>query len=272
MNRQSFIDMLMPAALEASQMTGIDPRIIVAQAAQETGWGRSAPGNNYFGIKSHGKGGGQSLATHEYVNGNRVGVTDSFRQYESPADSVMGYASFMTENPRYEPMRQARGMDAQLAALGSSGYATDPNYSSSVGSIARGIPLPDGFSAGGTDAHDLGVAPVFGGARNVGPYGSRATAGDPQSGMGPYGTEGGAYDPDPAIVDALSDKKSGGLGAALQALGQASRPAPAGRPMRLGGFSDARGSAPSLDDILADLAKGGGLGNTLLQRRMQGYI
>lgn len=143
-DKQAFIDMLMPDAIEASQRTGIDPRIIIAQAAQETGWGKSAPGNNYFGIKSHGQGGGQTLNTHEYINGQRVNVADNFRAFGSPGESVAGYADFIQQNPRYKPLMQAQGLDAQLEALQASGYATDPNYSSSVGSIARGISLPGG--------------------------------------------------------------------------------------------------------------------------------
>lgn len=141
-SQESFVSGLMPAAVEASKRTGVDPRIIVAQAAQETGWGKHAPGNNYFGIKSHGQGGGQNLATTEYINGKPVRVSDSFRGYASPADSVKGYADFLLENPRYKPMMAAQGLDAQLAALGASGYATDPNYANSVGAIARSLPVP----------------------------------------------------------------------------------------------------------------------------------
>ncbi|WP_458380263.1 glycoside hydrolase family 73 protein [Sinorhizobium medicae] len=141
-SKAEFVNALLPAAIEESKRTGVDPRIIVAQAAQETGWGKSAPGNNFFGIKSHGKGGGQSLNTHEYVNGKRVNVKDSFRTFGSPGESVRGYGDFILENPRYKGLREAQGLDAQLAALQASGYATDPNYSSSVGAIARGIQLP----------------------------------------------------------------------------------------------------------------------------------
>jgi flagellum-specific peptidoglycan hydrolase FlgJ len=137
-DRGAFVESLMPAAIAASERTGIDPRIIVAQAAQETGWGKAAPGNNYFGIK----GPGQTLATHEVVNGMSLPVKDSFRTFASPQDSVNGYADFMLDNPRYAAMRGAPGMDAQLDALGKSGYATDPNYSNSVGSIARAIQMP----------------------------------------------------------------------------------------------------------------------------------
>lgn len=137
--KQRFIDTLMPAAIEVSKQTGIDPRIIVAQAAIETGWGRSAPGNNYFGIKSHGKSGGQTFTTHEVIDGKRVKIKDSFRRFTSPADSVMGYGEFIKQNPRYRPLQQARGLDAQLAALQASGYATDPAYSRKVGAVARGL-------------------------------------------------------------------------------------------------------------------------------------
>lgn len=141
-NRQAFIDALMPAAIEASKQTGVDPRLIVGQAAVESGWGQHAPGNNYFGIKSHGQPGGNQLATTEYENGQPVRTSASFRAYASPEDSVKGYADFITQNPRYGAMRSAPDLDSQLAALGKSGYATDPNYANTVGSIARGLPAP----------------------------------------------------------------------------------------------------------------------------------
>ena len=141
-DKRAFIDALMPAAIEQSRRTGIDPRVIIGQAALETGWGRAAPGNNFFGIKSHGKEGGQTLTTHEVIDGKRVKIRDRFRQYESPADSVRGYGDFILHNPRYGNFRAAQGLDNQLAELQASGYATDPNYGAKVGQIARSIPLP----------------------------------------------------------------------------------------------------------------------------------
>lgn len=140
--KDSFVSMLWPHALEASKQTGVDPRIIVAQGALESNWGRSAPGNNYFGIKSHGKSGGNTLATTEVVNGRTVKVNDSFRAFGGPEDSVRGYAEFINKNPRYGEFRSAQGLDAQIAALGRSGYATDPNYASKIASIASGLPAP----------------------------------------------------------------------------------------------------------------------------------
>jgi hypothetical protein len=145
-NQQEFIEAMMPHALRVSQETGLDPRLVIAQAAQETGWGRSAPNNNFFGIKSHGRAGGAKLGTHEYVNGQRVNMPDSFRTYGGMGESADDYARFLRENPRYKEMLAAGDLDGQLAALGRSGYATDPNYARSVGSIARGIQVPQGMA------------------------------------------------------------------------------------------------------------------------------
>lgn len=142
--KEEFVSTLMPLAQDASAKTGVDPRIIVAQAALESGWGKSAPGNNLFGIKSHGQPGGNVLPTTEVVNGQPVRTTDSFRAYNSPADSVSGYADFINKNPRYSELKSAPDLESQVAALGKSGYATDPNYAAKVGSIARGLPAPDG--------------------------------------------------------------------------------------------------------------------------------
>lgn len=164
MNREQFIATLLPHALEASKATGVDPRIIIAQGALESNWGKSAPGNNYFGIKSHGQGGGNSLTTTEVINGQPVRVRDSFRAYADPGDSVRGYTDFINTNPRYRDFKSAQGIDAQIDALGRSGYATDPNYSSKIASIARSIPLggPRSDAPDGPKGQES-YKPVFGG-------------------------------------------------------------------------------------------------------------
>ena len=141
MPKADFIAEMAPYAIAEGERLGLDPRIIIAQAAQETGWAKSAPGNNYFGIKSHGKGGGNTMRTHEYVYGEKVYIDDSFRGYAGVGDSVKGYGDFLKENPRYSKMLGAEDFAGQLKALGESGYATDQNYARSVGSIARGIDL-----------------------------------------------------------------------------------------------------------------------------------
>ena len=142
--QQEFVRSMWPHAVRVSRATGLDPRLVVGVAAQETGWGQSAPNNNYFGIKSHGAPGGTTLSTKEYVDGAPVTVSDSFRGYGSIGESADDYASFLMQNPRYQGLLGAQGLDAQIEALGASGYATDPNYAANVGSIARGIQAPGG--------------------------------------------------------------------------------------------------------------------------------
>lgn len=134
-DKDAFVQQFMPLAMQASQKTGVDPNIIVAQAALESGWGKSAPNNNYFGIKGE----GQTLPTTEVVNGQPVQTQAFFKGFNSPEDSVNGYADFINKNPRYAPLKNAQGMDAQLSALQQSGYATDPQYGSKVGSIAKSL-------------------------------------------------------------------------------------------------------------------------------------
>lgn len=176
--RSAFIDTLMPHAMKVSQETGIDPRIIIAQGALESAWGKSAPGNNFFGIKSHGQSGGNTLATTEVVNGRPVRVNDSFRAYPDAGASVADYGNFLKTNRRYQPMLAAKGLDAQIAALGASGYATDPNYASKIKSIALSIPnvgdLPAAGASeiGGQVNQDGFFIPPGGSPQPASPYGA----------------------------------------------------------------------------------------------------
>jgi hypothetical protein len=133
-SQQAFVDRVTPYAMAASQATGIDPRVIIAQAALESAWGTAAPGGNYFGIK----GPGQVQATKEFENGRMVPQNASFRTYSGPEQSFQDYARLMNTG-FYSPVRQASGLEGQTAALGKSGYATDPNYGSKLAAIAGDI-------------------------------------------------------------------------------------------------------------------------------------
>ena len=133
----AFLMRIAPRAIMVAQELGIDPRIVAAQAALETGWGKSVKGNNLFGIKSHGKADGMMVQTHEVLDGKRQKITDSFRQYESFDDSIEDYGLFVRENKRYQPMLEADTLDEQITALGKSGYATDPEYAKKIADIAK---------------------------------------------------------------------------------------------------------------------------------------
>jgi len=138
--KADFVSAIQPLAKQLSQELGIDERVIIAQSAVETGWGSKVKGNSFFGIKAHG-GEGIDFTTHEVIDGKRVKVTDKFKAYNSLADSVKGYGTFLQENPRYKPFLAATTLEEQIAALGRSGYATDPNYAKTVRSIVKGRTL-----------------------------------------------------------------------------------------------------------------------------------
>lgn len=141
-SHQDFINRIAPVAMEVAEQTGLDPKLVVAQAAHESGWGKSAPGNNLFGIKAHGAAAGPALATTEVVGGKPVRTTARFRTYATPEDSVRGYGEFLKTNPRYRGVMSATSLDEQIDAMGKSGYATDPEYAAKLRAITRSIRLP----------------------------------------------------------------------------------------------------------------------------------
>ena len=143
--KNDFLKALTPVAKEVANDLGISHKIVLAQAALESGWGSKVKGNNLMGIKSHGEAGGVDVVTHEVLNGKRVKVTDSFKQYDTPEDSIRGYGSFLKANSRYKHFLRAgpENEDAQLSALGMSGYATDPKYIYKLKAIMKGLPDDD---------------------------------------------------------------------------------------------------------------------------------
>jgi len=139
-DKAAFIAAITPAAEAAAAKLDIDPKIIIAQSALETGWGKAVKDNSYFGIKAHGSDKTVSFNTHEEdAAGLMRKQKDSFRAYDNLDDSVAGYAEFISNNPRYKPMLEAETTEEQIAALGASGYATDSKYGDKIRSIVKGL-------------------------------------------------------------------------------------------------------------------------------------
>lgn len=160
MNPQEFFRAYLPYARSVSEQTGIDPRLVLAQAALETGYGRSAPDYNFFGIKGR----GQTQQTKEFRNGQWVTENAGFRSYSDPSGSFADYADLMMNSARYEPVRAGRTLEEQIAAMASSGYATDPDYGAKLAGIAGMIdynsPELIGADAMRALGRDTGAIPV----------------------------------------------------------------------------------------------------------------
>lgn len=144
-----FINQLMPFAKKAAAQLGVNPSVLIAQAALETGWGKrllkDAQGNtsnNFFNIKSSNGWNGDKLevSTLEFKNGIAQQEMAKFRQYPSIADSFQDYVNFIKTNPRYQDaLNLAADAKKYIQALHGAGYATDPHYSQKIISVFQAI-------------------------------------------------------------------------------------------------------------------------------------
>ncbi len=138
-DRQSFIKSMLPHAQKAAQVLGVEPQVLIAQAALETGWGKhfAAP-YNLFGIKAdqswHGPKSTQE--TVEFTGAMPMVEQADFRAYHSFEESFLDYARFLRENPRYEKaLANVTHNEAFVDALAEAGYATDPQYATKIKAI-----------------------------------------------------------------------------------------------------------------------------------------
>ena len=160
----TFKEKYLPYAMESERKTGISAIFILAQAALETGWGKYAPGNMFFGIKASATTpaekrqllrtqevlsavpqiedfpeiisvadgedspeiiGGCKAATGQYY----CQVRDWFRKYNSPEESFTDHARLLSQHPRYQKAMRYKNDPYRLAEeIAAAGYATDPKY------------------------------------------------------------------------------------------------------------------------------------------------
>lgn len=137
MTKNEFIATIAPMAIEDMIQTGVLASITIAQAALESAWGESAPGNNLFGIKATGDEPQSEQVTKECYNGEWLTVRDGFRAYESWYGSIVDHSAFLLENGRYAAagfFDRCAALDFQGAAsaLQAAGYATDPDYANKL--------------------------------------------------------------------------------------------------------------------------------------------
>jgi flagellar protein FlgJ len=145
-SKDDFLRTMRPHAEQAAREIGVDPDALLAQAALETGWGRSVPCNasgecsfNLFGIKagSQWSGATVNVPTLEFESGIPVRKVERFRAYDSPADSFRDYAALIRDSSRYASARGAGdNVEAFASALQQGGYATDPNYAQKIAAVA----------------------------------------------------------------------------------------------------------------------------------------
>jgi flagellar protein FlgJ len=145
---EHFVRRYLPDATAAARALGIDPRLLLAQAALETGWGSATPqhpdgrsANNLFGMKAGDgwQGGRVAHWTMEHLGGVTARKREVFRAYDHAADSFADYVDLIGGSPRYaQALARSSDPEAYARAIGEAGYATDPDYAEKWLSIYHG--------------------------------------------------------------------------------------------------------------------------------------
>ena len=145
---EEFIRNIWDHAVNAAKELGLDPAVLVAQSALETGWGKKViqgdlgSSFNLFGIKADSRWDGKAATvnTVEFRDGLATLEKASFRAYDSLAGAFNDYVSFLKSNPRYQQaLDKVSDSKEFLHELQSAGYATDPKYADKIlGILDRG--------------------------------------------------------------------------------------------------------------------------------------
>ncbi|EHJ9980480.1 flagellar assembly peptidoglycan hydrolase FlgJ [Vibrio parahaemolyticus] len=145
---ESFVNSMKPYAEKAAKALGVEPSLLLAQAALETGWGQKVvqnargSSNNLFNIKADISWQGDKVTTQtlEFHDNTPVKETAAFRSYSNYQDSFNDYIRFLNDNPRYETALQQRGdSESFIRGIHRAGYATDPTYADKVLQVKQKI-------------------------------------------------------------------------------------------------------------------------------------
>jgi len=149
MTPNEFVKKYFPYAREVEKETEIPAVAILAQAVHESGWGRSAIGNNFFGIKYRkGDWKFQEVLTTEYserpddfkganiksvvydkkTNKYIYKLYQYFADYPTPKEAFMAHAELLLNDRYKHALRWKHSPKRYMIAVWRAGYATDPNY------------------------------------------------------------------------------------------------------------------------------------------------
>jgi hypothetical protein len=132
-DQQDFVSTYGPIAGDIAQATGLDPSLVLGQAALESGWGKSMTGNNPWGLSPGGK-----LAT-----------------YPDVGTAAQAYVDLM-KTPRYAGVAASSDPTDQAKALVAGGYNTaNPAYASTLTNMTNIVKNQVGVP--GADAPQIGA-------------------------------------------------------------------------------------------------------------------
>jgi hypothetical protein len=145
----SFISSVAPMAQHDQAVHAVPASVSIAQAILESNWGNSTLAQNdknYFGIKcataTNPGSGSTAIGCHAYPTTECTPtchtVTAYFRVYAAIGDSFVDHGAFLRVNSRYaNAFNDTNNPDQFVRDIAADGYATDPNYASSVISLMQ---------------------------------------------------------------------------------------------------------------------------------------
>jgi flagellum-specific peptidoglycan hydrolase FlgJ len=134
--RGAFLRSVAPGALEAALHHGVPASVTLAQAIQESGWGRSGLArehHNLFGVKAGASSQAVVMPTVEVSGGRERHVRARFRTFDSPADSVAHHGALLSQDDRYGAAQVHRDSWRDFLDALAPVYASDPRYAQRVG-------------------------------------------------------------------------------------------------------------------------------------------
>lgn len=137
-----FVSKIWDYAKSASSKIGLNPAVMIAQSALETGWGKyiikdqqGGSSFNLFNVKAHRDWQGEKAAqsTLEFEQGVAVRKTEPFRVYNNFTEAFDDFVNFLQGHSRYQDALDNASQPEQfLQKLQKAGYATDPNYADKI--------------------------------------------------------------------------------------------------------------------------------------------
>ena len=127
--QQAFISEVAAGAMAAQHRYGVPAAVTIAQAIDESGWGQSqlaAQDHNLFGIKGTGPAGSVPMPTQEYVNGQPVSTSASFRVYHNAAESIDDHGRLLARSGYYGQAMAERRAPGQVRGRADRGVRHRP--------------------------------------------------------------------------------------------------------------------------------------------------
>ncbi len=272
--QRAFISEVAAGAVAAQRKYGVPASVTIAQAIVESGWGQSSLAtrdHNLFGIKGVGPAGSDAQPTSEYVNGQQVSTTASFRVYGNVAESIDDHGRLLATSGYYQKSMVSLENPNAFASSLTGVYATDPTYGQQLISLMRqydlyrydaasagsaaGVPTPAAGGQGSASQGTVAAGAAMPGAAGSGtPAASRRTVAAGAAIPGTAGAGTPAASPSAAAGPAapsigipgtaLASPAAAGQAAAGQAASGDRHPGPAATGRAPAGAAPRRAPAP----------------------------